>query len=288
MLKPTAAVLAALALITAMPAAAQAQADGGCSSSGTRGRCWISVTDPRRPGGPAAPPSPKPAGPPAAPSISCADQPWTPPPPGDPLWAGHDPGQGSLKFQLCQGGGSAQPWPRVVFAPNGEPAAAPQVSPAQLARQAVAELGLEAPDIQLAPPAGSPHGATVGFPVWMWTRRSPATSGPVSRTATAGAISVTATAILASITWSMGDGATVTCDGPGTPFTDDRAGQPSPTCGHVYSRTFTTGFLITATSRWQIRWSGGGQGAGQTLALTSIIRLAVREVRTLNTHVQGG
>ncbi|MGH9061991.1 MAG: hypothetical protein ACRDZY_21125, partial [Acidimicrobiales bacterium] len=238
MLKHPVTTVAALVLITAMPTVAQAQTDGGCSSSGTRGRCWISATDPGRPGGPAAaPPSPKPQGNPGAPAISCADRPWTPPPAGDPMWAGHDPGQGALTFQLCQGDGSAQPWPRVVFAPNGEPAAAPQVSPAQLAQHAVAELGLAAPDIQLAPPADSPHGATVGFPVWMWSRRGLTTSGPVSRTATAGAISVTATATLASMTWAMGDGATVTCTGPGTPFNADDAGRSSPTCGHVYART---------------------------------------------------
>ncbi|MEW2507905.1 hypothetical protein AB0878_46330 [Amycolatopsis sp. NPDC047767] len=99
---------------------------------------------------------------------------------------------------------------------------------------------------------------------------------------------MTVTATLASISWSMGDGAVVTCSGPGTPFTPDRAGQTSPTCGHLYTRTAATGFPIEATSHWNVRWSGAGQSGARTLALTSTTRLAVREIRTLNTHPQGG
>ncbi|MGW4393820.1 hypothetical protein ACWEHA_00915 [Amycolatopsis nivea] len=175
-----------------------------------------------------------------------------------------------------------------MFAPNGQPAAAPQVSPAQLAHQAMAELGLEAPDIKLAPPGDSPHGATVGFPVWMWTARRPETTGPISKSATAGGVSVMVTATLESITWAMGDGATVTCSGAGTPFTDDQAGRPSPTCGHIYSRSASSGFPIAATGHWRIRWSGAGQGGSDSMDLTARTQLAVREIRTLNSDAGGG
>lgn len=171
-----------------------------------------------------------------------------------------------------------------MFAPNGQPIAVPQVSPVELAEQAIAEMSLSAPDIQLSPSANSPRGATIGFPVWMWTARREATTGPVTRTATAGPISVTATATLARIDWSMGDETTTRCSNPGTPFTDDQAGKPSPTCGHVYERLVAGGVAeINATSRWEISWSGGGQSAFRTLNLTSSARLALREVRTLNT-----
>ena len=71
----------------------------------------------------------------------------------------------------------------------------------------------------------------------------------------------------------------------GTEFTDDLAGQPSPTCGHVYRDLVAGGAAgIDATSRWEIRWSGGGQSAFRTMALTSSARLPVREIRTLNTR----
>ncbi|MGW4525013.1 hypothetical protein [Amycolatopsis sp. NPDC004378] len=173
----------------------------------------------------------------------------------------------------------------MVFAPNGQPVVVPQVSPAELAEQAISEMALSAPDIRLAPPADSPHGATIGFPVWMWTARREATVGPLTRTASAGPVSVTATATLAKIDWSMGDGTAVSCPGPGTEFADSLAGQPSPTCGHVYRDLVAGGVAgINATSRWEIRWSGGGQSAFRTMALTSSARLPVREIRTLNTR----
>lgn len=283
-------VLAAGLLAGVIPTVAYGQTgSGGCESAGTRGMCWVAATDPGRPAaGPGRGPGPaQQAGDHGwgGPRPSCVDRPWAPPPAGDPLWGGHSPSEGSLKLLICQGGGALQGWPRVVFAPNGQPVVVPQVSPAELAEEAISKMELSAPDIRLAPPADSPHGATIGFPVWMWTARREATVGPVTRTASAGSITVTATATLAKIDWSMGDGTTVSCAGPGTEFTDDLAGQPSPTCGHVYREIVAGGAAaINATSRWEIRWSGGGQSAFRTMALTSSAQLPVREIRTLNTR----
>ncbi|MEV7038389.1 hypothetical protein [Amycolatopsis sp. NPDC051061] len=291
MLKRSCLLAVGLVALTA-PASAYGQTgSGGCESTGTRGMCWVAAADPGRSGGETgaqqadAGPARRPGGQNAQqPRYSCADHPWTPPPAGDPLWGGHSPAEGSLKLVICQGGGALQGWPRVVFTPNGQPVVVPQVSPAELADRAISEMGLAAPDIRLAPPASSPRGATIGFPVWMWTARREATTGPVTRTATAGPISVTATATLARIDWSTGDGATARCAGPGTPFTDDQVGKPSPTCGHTYERLVPGGVAeISATSRWEITWSGGGQSAFRTLSLTSSARLPVREVRTLTT-----
>ena len=283
--------IALVVLLLVLPREAVGQ-DSGCTSTGTRGRCWVSVTDPGRPSGPAPSPSSPASGKTngtQGPAFTCVDRQWAQQPPaGDPMWGGHDPHDGTLKFQMCQGDGALLPWPRVVFAPNGQPAAVPQVSPAQLAKQAKAELGLEAPDIRLAPPGNSPYGATVGFPVWMWTARRPSTTGPVSKTAAADGISVTVTATLESISWSTGDGATVQCAGGGTPFTDDQAGSPSPTCGHLYSQPSSAAYAISATGHWSISWSGAGQGGTDTMSLTSQAQLAVREIRSLNSPVRGG
>ncbi|MDQ7805585.1 hypothetical protein Q5425_17715 [Amycolatopsis sp. A133] len=282
----------AVGLVAALPAVAYGQAGpGGCQSAGTRGMCWVEATDPGRSGSASSPqqgsgPAQQAGGHASGrPQSACVDQPWTPPPAGDPLWGGHSPSEGSLRLLICQGGGALQGWPRVVFAPNGQPVVVPQVSPAELAEQAISAMGLSAPDIRLAPPADSAHGATIGFPVWMWTARREATVGPITRTASAGSITVTATATLAKIDWSMGDGATTSCAGPGTEFTDELAGQQSPTCGYVYRGLVAGGVAaINATSRWEIRWSGGGQSAFRTMGLTSSARLPVREIRTLNTR----
>ncbi|GJF25027.1 hypothetical protein SHO565_55910 [Streptomyces sp. HO565] len=53
--------------------------------------------------------------------------------------------------------------------------------------------------------------------MWLWGRQGETTYGPASATASAGAATVTATATVTSIRWTMGDGSTVTCTGPGTP-----------------------------------------------------------------------
>jgi len=57
----------------------------------------------------------------------------------------------------------------------------------------------------------------------------------VAATAAAGAVSVTAVAKPVAVVWEMGDGGTVTCTGPGTPFpvgADPKSA--SPDCGYTY------------------------------------------------------
>lgn len=85
-----------------------------------------------------------------------------------------------------------------------------------LAQQAVRAMRLEGPNIGIDPkPTGK---GLVGLPVWMWNKPAPVHTGPVTATARAGAVSVTATATVANVVWAMGDGQSVTCTGPGTPY----------------------------------------------------------------------
>jgi hypothetical protein len=174
--------------------------------------------------------------------------------------------------------GARIPTPVLPTSPAQTPA--PATAPNALAQRAVAQIRLTPPRIQLSPPPGS-QGATVGFPVWMWI---PATSAhPITRTVTAGAETVTATARLTSIRWDMGDTRAEHCNGTGTPFTLDKAGQPSPDCGHTYTAaTLGKSAKVTATEIWSVTWTGATQGA-QTLTSSSSVQLPVREVRTLNT-----
>lgn len=211
-------------------------------------------------------------------------QPWS----GHPVWAGHNPDDGSIWTFACPrpaGFGSGL-WSGLVFLADGDAApAAPPVDPRVLAQQAIDSMALRAPDIGMAPPPGSASGL-VGLPVWMWVETSPDTTGPAQASASAGGVTVTAVAQVSQVVWDMGDGSSVTC-GVGTPY---RAGvaTASPDCGHVYaqasSRHVPGGgpWPITATSTWTITWSGGGASGTETLELSSASELFVGELHVLN------
>jgi hypothetical protein len=99
-----------------------------------------------------------------------------------------------------------------------------------LAERAYKTLTMPKPEPVMSPAANIPQLA--GLPVWLWLR--PGTWTPKSSTVSAGGVTVTATAVPQRVDWSMGDGSTVRCAGPGTPFsattsTDGMA--PSPDCG---------------------------------------------------------
>lgn len=171
--------------------------------------------------------------------------------------------------------------PPVWIADGAAPGADVGPSPAEVARQARDRLRLPAPSISASPVGDQ----LVNVPTWLWL------SGgfePVSATAAVPGVSVTAVARPTALVWSMGDGATVTCQGPGTPFVP--GGDPSaasPDCGHTY-RSSSAGqagqvFPVTATVRWTVTWTGAGDG-GTFPDLDSTITTAFRvaEVQVLN------
>jgi hypothetical protein len=72
------------------------------------------------------------------------------------------------------------------------------------------------------------------------------------------------------IDWDLGDGNSVTCQTPGTPWTPSHGLEPSPDCGHTYLRESGAlpggAFRVTATSYWVVEWEGAGQTGTRTLA----------------------
>lgn len=157
------------------------------------------------------------------------------------------------------------------------PGAPPVVSPEVLARQARDRLNLPSVVIRLNPPGNQ----LVNLPVWLSLDRSSWKSQ--SATASAGAVSVTATARPKQATWSMGDGGSRTCEGPGTTWTsgtDPRA--ESPDCGYVYGRGGA--FTITVTVTWEVTWAGAGQtGTIDGLQTQAALPAAVQESQALVT-----
>lgn len=190
---------------------------------------------------------------------------------------------GAWYVYRCSGQGTHDALYRApVWIRDGQvPGAAP--SPEQLARRARAQLRLPDPAI-----ASSPAGTQlVRLPTWLWLDR--AMWQPRSATASVPAVSVTATATPTSVSWVMGDGSTVTCFGPGTPFPahgDPRAA--SPDCGHTFQRSSATSpgerFPATATVSWRITWSGGGaSGTLPDLTTTTAVSFRVAESQALGT-----
>jgi hypothetical protein len=218
---------------------------------------------------------------------TCTYKPVSPPPPADSLdWEGHTPGDGAVYDQTCHYLDSTDTVIRRVWLADPPPDA-PAVDPAALAQRAVDTMKLTGPDIASPRSTGK---YVVGMPTWMWVNQSPTTYGPNTATATAGAVTVTATAKVTKILWRMGDGTTVTCAGPGTPYTAAAGKTDSPTCGHTYTRTSTDQpdgrYQVTATSTWTIDWQVTTGSTGQAGQLTetrqSQVLVPIRELQVLN------
>nr|WP_228873963.1 ATP/GTP-binding protein [Streptomyces halstedii] len=196
-------------------------------------------------------------------------------------WKPGDPGK--LYNVICPGAGRELMGGTTFSATD--PAAAPAVDPAQLAQEAVEKMTLLGPQIGITPKPGGK--GVIGMPVYMWTEKGPETYGPNVASASAGGVTVTATAKVRKIVWTMGDGKTITCTTPGTPYKAEYGKKPSPDCGHRYSvpsSTTSSGtFHVTATSTWAIGWEATSGPTGQlTEVRDSAVDITVAEVQVLN------
>ncbi len=202
------------------------------------------------------------------------------PPAEHPAWKGKDPEKYDLYFRSCSNGGQDNPDGFIVV-PEGQPPV-PQVDPQELAQRAVDSMTLLGPDIASPKAAGK---YIVGVPMWMWVDQSATTYGPNTASASAGGVTVTATAKVSKVVWQMGDGASVTCDGPGTPYQSSEGMAQSPTCGHVYSKTSASAqggkFPVTATSTWTIDWQGGGTAGQLTEIRQTNAQVAIGELQVV-------
>lgn len=203
-----------------------------------------------------------------------------------------------LYQQVCNGLAGGYQW----FGP-GQPgaAAAALPSPAELAREAYAQLRLpvptpgHSPDLRLA---DGRVAVLIGEHTWVWTDRSRFRS--LSRRLQVGPVWAAVTAIPVGLSFDPGNGnPTMSCAGPGTPFVPGRypVHAASSTCDYVYSRSSSgqPGGVVSAEYRirWRVRWTGstGSVAAGGRLPdMTSrtMTTLAVAEAQALGTRgVQG-
>jgi hypothetical protein len=197
------------------------------------------------------------------------------------------PTPGQWIIPMCAGPGVIDPMPPFWVSGARQPAAVVtvQIAPIVVAEQAAKTLGLSSPVIEMAPPDGASQ--LVRVATWLWV--NPAAWRPVSASATAGAVTTTATATPTKVVWSMGDGSTVTCDGPGTPY-DPSAPDASSNCSYMWATAGT--YTVTATTYWSVSWSAAGAAGGGTLGVQAgpAARVTVHVVQSqaMNTLGSGG
>lgn len=142
-------------------------------------------------------------------------------------------------------------------------AATPQVTAEQVREIAVARLDLGRPDIGASPclaPAGGCRG-TAGVPVWLWVGDGSGALPSDTASATAGPYTIRATARVSKVKWSLGDGQSTVCTGPGRAYDAQRDGWSTPTCGFDHGWKRAGSHTLTATYVWEVSWSGADSGS---------------------------
>ncbi|MGY4770432.1 hypothetical protein ACXC9Q_26270 (plasmid) [Kribbella sp. CWNU-51] len=183
--------------------------------------------------------------------------------PGDPRWQGHT--DGSIWACVRQQGYHlgehlVTKW---VWLPS-EPDTV-VVDPVTLVYRAIGTMQLAPPQLRTAPGVGQV--GLVNMPVWLWVQKTENTWGPIERSASVPGLSVTVTARVKAVIWSMGDGNTIGCEGPGTPYTKAMGIKDSPDCGHRYKKTSrelaNCKYPVRARAQWDITWQSTLGDTGQ-------------------------
>ncbi|MDA8365338.1 MAG: hypothetical protein M0Z62_00065 [Actinomycetota bacterium] len=195
------------------------------------------------------------------------------------------PQPGQWVFPVCAGPGVLNPMPP-IWVTGAQPAAGVvQVNPVVVAEQAVKQLVFASPAIEMAPPSGSPQ--LVGVATWLWI--APGTWQTLTASASAGPVTTTATATPTKVVWDMGDGQSLTCDGPGTPYSTS-APNATTNCSYTWGQAGT--FQVTATLYWSVTWTATGAPGGGNLGLqagpAAQVAVTVTESQAINTPNGGG
>ena len=172
-----------------------------------------------------------------------------------------------------------------VWVTNAQPGAVTvAVDPVVVGEQAVQQLGLGSPSIEMAPPSGSPQ--LVGVATWLWI--DPGAWQDKTASASAGTVTATATAAPSKVVWDMGNGDSVTCDGPGTPYS---ASDPNATTDCSYTWPQAGSYTVTATVYWSVTWTAVGAAGGGNLGLqagpATEVPVTVTESQAINTPTGG-
>ncbi|HEV7654802.1 MAG TPA: hypothetical protein VGP36_08720 [Mycobacteriales bacterium] len=195
---------------------------------------------------------------------------WVPyAPPTETAPPGHE-----WKLQLCWpcGGCFGPPVPTYIL--DGPPAR-PLIVQAQ---EAFGRLRTRTGVVQHSPKVNG----IVRLDTWFWM--DPVTFNRLTGTSAEGLVAV---ADPDQTVWDTGDGATVTCKGPGTEYAEGRA----PTCTHTYTKA-SPQYDGNVTRIWAVHYENGGApidipGAPDTLTADTPWTLAVAEAQVLSGQTPG-
>lgn len=157
--------------------------------------------------------------------------------------------------------------------------------PYQLALDALASVGIAPPAIRTSP---SENGRLyVQVPTWLWLDST--WWQTYEATANTGRVWSTVRATPVATTWELGDGRTVSCRGPGTPW---RRGltEDASTCTHTYHRSSATQpggtYDLEATVTFEVSWTSNVTDGGTLPAIsrTSTLDVEVGEIQAIGTR----
>ncbi len=190
------------------------------------------------------------------------------------------PRPGRLYALRCHDRSGTQVQERFVLYDPGDPLGG-ILGGERAAERALEQLDLPGPDLVLNPPGDQVVGITtwlaVGSP-WRATSASAAVSN----------VTATVTATPTAVTWSLGDGAEVSCDGPGRFFDPTRPADEQVTeCAHTYiwPSTHEPGgvYEVSATVSYDVSWTAtdGSSGSLGPITRTSTQPVKVVEIQAL-------
>jgi hypothetical protein len=195
------------------------------------------------------------------------------------------PQVGTVYDLECRDGSGAIVYQQLVLY---NPTAPPPVDGATLARQARKTLLLFFPSVQTSPPYDRDQ--LVQVPTWLWVTTD--SWQPRSASAAVPGLSARVTATPERIEWSMGDGGTEVCDGPGKAYdTTKPDGSQATDCSHTFTRASTNQpygtFQATATMWWRVTWTASDGSSG---SLPDVYRFTDFTLRVVQAQAlrQGG
>lgn len=172
------------------------------------------------------------------------------PPPGDPMWEGHDPSEGSVW-------GCDPDFPsnaNTFFIPNSE---APTIAdPAVLAQRALGRMKLVNAAAQIAP--GPDFHTYINIENWLWIPADQWES--MELTVSAGPTSVTVTAAPVRVEWDMGPEA-IECGDAGRVWKKGMTDAAKTTCSYAYGSIENSSgdtHTVSAQLVYAVTWTCSG------------------------------